>query len=240
LWENCRWALRADALYADLAVSLLEREPFDVTLVYLGGPDVVGHRFWLWREPELYAYRPPDGEVADLGGVIDDYYVYVDGLLGRLVSAAPPRTRVLVLADHGMHPVNRETRFDPRAPTGDVNSGHHLDAPPGMLVASGAGFRPRTAKLDLADLSREDLPVLANVLDIAPTLLALLGIPIGQDMPGAPAAGLLDEATRARAVRISTHDTAEWRAEHARLHGNDPGEGARLEQLRDLGYVGDR
>ena len=36
-----------------------------------------------------------------------------------------------MLADHGMHPVNQDRIFDADAPTGDVNSGHHLDAPPG-------------------------------------------------------------------------------------------------------------
>lgn len=243
LWENCRWAFRADAVYADLTVELLaERAGRDLTLVYFGGPDVVGHRFWRWREPALFRDRPPDGEVADLGRVIDDYYVYVDLVLGRLLAAAEPQTRVLVVADHGMHAVNQEREFDDAAPTGDVNSGHHLDAPPGIVVVAGAGLRRQGGTLDLATLRRADLPRLAHVLDLAPTVLTLLDLPAGADMPGVAAPGLLDEAELARAARltrVATHDTPEWIAAHAALQVVDPGEAQRLEQLRRLGYVGE-
>lgn len=242
LWENCRWAFRADAVYADLTESLLrEGAGGDLTLVYLGGPDVVGHRFWRWRDPELFRDRPPPGEVADLGDVIDDYYVYVDGVLGRLLAAAAPDTRVMVLADHGMHAVNLEREFDDDAPTGDVNSGHHLDAPPGIVVTAGAGLR-RGPPPDFATLRREDLPALAHILDVAPTVLALLGLPGGADMPGVAAPGLLDDAALGRAAaraRVPTHDTPQWRAAHSALKAVDPGEAARVEQLRRLGYVGD-
>lgn len=243
LWENCRWAFRADAVYADLTAELLaERAGRDLTLVYLGGPDVVGHRFWRWREPQRYLDPPPAGEVADLGDVIDDYYVYVDLVLGRLLAAAAPDTRVLVVADHGMHAVNLEREFDDDAPAGDVNSGHHMDAPPGIVVVAGPGLRRSAAPLDLSTLRRADLPTLAHVLDVAPTVLALLGIAAGADMPGVAAPGLLDEAEIARAAartRVATHDTPQWKAEHAALRAEDPGEAERLEQLRRLGYVGE-
>jgi len=243
LWENCSWAFRADAVYADLTADLLaERAGRDLTLVYLGGPDVVGHRFWRWREPERFADRPPAGEVADLGHVIDDYYAYVDGVLGRLLAAAAPDTRVLVVADHGMHAVNLEREFDDDAPTGDVNSGHHLDAPPGIVVVAGPGLRRADAAPDLATLTQADLPRLAHILDVAPTLLALLGLPVGDDMPGLPAPALLDDPTLAAAnarTRVPTHDTPEWIAAHAALQAVDPGAAERLQQLQRLGYVGE-
>lgn len=243
LWENCSWAFRADAVYADLTAGFLgESVGRDLTLVYLGGPDVVGHRFWRWREPSRFADRPPEGEVADLGDVIDDYYVYVDAVLGRLLAAAAPDTRVLVIADHGMHAVNLERQFDDDAPTGDVNSGHHLDAPPGIVVAAGPGLRSADSALDLATLRKQDLPRLAHILDVAPTLLALLDLQPGQDMPGEPAPALLDDArlsaARARG-RVATHDTPQWTAQHAALEVVDPGEAERLLQLQRLGYVGE-
>jgi hypothetical protein len=147
----------------------------------------------------------------------------------------------LVVADHGMHAVNQERDFDEDAPSGDVNSGHHMDAPPGIVVAAGAGLRRQGSPGDLAALRREHLPRLAHIHDVAPTVLALLGLPAGADMPGVAAPGLLDEAELARAAaraRVATHDTPQWIAAHAALEAVDPGEAERLEQLRRLGYVG--
>ena len=241
LWENCRWAFRADAVYAEVAEQLLaEDSGWDLFAVYLGGPDVVGHRFWRWRDPELYADPPPAGEVADLGATIDEYYVYVDGVLGRLVAAAPAGARVLVVADHGMRPVNTGRRFDAGSPTGGVNSAHHLDAPPGIVVAAGPGIARRSGGPGPRDLERADLPVLAGVLDLAPSVLALLDLPAGADMPGLVAPGLVDAAWLAEHPprRVRSHDTAAWRRAHAALRAEDPGEAERIRQLRNLGYVG--
>jgi hypothetical protein len=88
---------------------------------------------------------------------------------------------------------------------------------------------------DFAALRREDLPTLAHILDVAPSVLALLGLPAGADMPGVAAPGLLEQAELSR---VTTHDTPQWRAAHAALRGVDPGEAARVEQLKRLGYVG--
>jgi hypothetical protein len=246
LWENCLWAFRADATYARIAIGLAHERPgFDVLLIYLGGPDVVGHRFWRYMRPELYRHPPAPEEAASLGGVVEDYYVYVDGILGELVAAAGPAATILVVSDHGMRPVNREARFDPDAPPADINSGHHLDAPPGVFVAAGPLIRlPAAAsawgRSDLPPhLERDALSRVGSVLDITPTVLAMLGIPVGEDMDGVVLRGLLaDELRVEQPVPVATHDTPEFLAARAaaQLH-RDPGERERIEQLRGLGYL---
>ncbi len=67
LWADCQWSFRADATYLSIARRLLESEkPFDLTMVYFGGPDVVGHRFWRYMQPERYQCCP--GKVAPSDG----------------------------------------------------------------------------------------------------------------------------------------------------------------------------
>lgn len=242
LWSNCLWAFRADATYARIALGLAREEPpFDVLLVYLGGPDVVGHRFWRYMRPDLYRHPPAAEEVASLGGVIEDYYAYVDEILGELVAAAGPGATIMVVSDHGMTPVNREARFDPDAPPADINSGHHLDAPPGVFVAAGPLIRvPSSGPGDLGPpADRDGLPRIGSVLDLTPTILTMLGIPVGLDMDGVVLWDLLGEGSRAaQPPAVATHDTTEFLA--ARAHGSaprDPGERERIEQLRSLGYL---
>jgi predicted AlkP superfamily pyrophosphatase or phosphodiesterase len=240
LWDNCQWAFRADATYARIAARLLrEQPPYDVLLVYLGGPDVVGHRFWRYMQPDLYQHRPTPEEIASFGGVIEDYYVYVDGIIGELALAAGPEASVVVVSDHGMQPMNRDAPFDPDDPLADVNSASHLRGEPGVFVAAGPLIAPRPIPAE-APLARADLPRIGSVLDITPTLLTLLGIPVGRDMDGIALRELFAEPLRSAAPpeAIATHDSPEFLAARGQAAPvEDPAERERIEQLRELGYL---
>ena len=239
LWSNCQWSFRADETYLRIALDLLALERFDLFLLYLGGPDVVGHRFWRYRDPALYRYPPEPGEVADFHNVIDDYYLWIDRAVGQLVAAAGPRARVVIVSDHGMRPVNLDKRFDPDDPPVDVTSAHHLDGPPGVIIAAGTDIRHEPLPRTIRDLQRADLRTRASVLDVAPTLLELLDVPVGADFAGHVAESLIEPAfLAAHPVRtVPTHDTPEWLEQHRRLAGADPGDEERIRQLRALGYV---
>ena len=157
LWSNCQWAFRADATYLVVALKLANEEAADLTLLYLGGPDVVGHRFWRYMRPEQFVDRPGDEQLANLGGVIADYYAYVDRALGELLTGHGSNTNVLIVSDHGMHAVNLEALFDPDEPPSNINSGEHQDAPSGILIAAGPAFRRDDTLKAPEDLERSDL-----------------------------------------------------------------------------------
>ncbi len=242
LWENCLWAFRADATYLDISLHLAKEDQPDLTMLYFGGPDVVGHRFWRYMEPELYLDEPSPEQVANFGDVISDYYAYADRALGELLEAYGPDTNVIIVSDHGMHAVNMQRRFDPDNPPPDINSGNHQDAPMGVFIAAGPDIKkdaslPAPAAVKLSDLSR-----VGGVADITPTILAMFEIPIGKDMDGSPIASCIaqpDSGTKEFAS-IPTHDTKEFFEERlAREQAVDPGEAERIKQLRDLGYIGD-
>lgn len=245
LWQNTLWSLRADAIYLRWTRALLERgEPFDVLLVYFGLPDVVGHRFYRYWQPELYAHPPPPEAIANFGDAIPAAYRWADHAVGRLLEAAPENTTVLLVSDHGMVPGNRDQPFPADAPPSSVNSGLHLEAPPGVLLAAG----PRVARGPLADrdpaaLRYEDLPQLGSLADVAPTVLALRGHPVGRDMAGRALDALFTEGFRARHPTrfVETHDRPGWRAAlreavATRAHAPEV-EAERIEQLRELGYL---
>ncbi len=240
LWRNCQWAFRADATYLRIALRLARVRPAaDVTLLYLGGPDVVGHRFWRYMDPAPYRHPPASAEIANFGTVIPDYYAYVDEALGALVDAHGSATTIFVISDHGMHPVNRAGRFDPDDPPADVNSAHHHDAPPGVFVAAGPPIRRSGTDTTAEALTRADLRRIGSVLDITPTVLALMRLPVGLDMDGTALDALLTDAFRSggQPAPIATHDDARFLAGRRHDTAPPPGEDERLEQLRSLGYV---
>ena len=75
--------------------------PFDLMMVYFGGPDVVGHRFWRYAHPDLYEDRPTPVEVENFRSIIDDYYSHVDAQIGRLLAAYDQDVIVMIVSDHG-------------------------------------------------------------------------------------------------------------------------------------------
>jgi hypothetical protein len=240
LWNNTSWAFRADTIYMRVARALLESDgPPDLLMVYFGGPDVAGHRFWRYAYPASFDDPPTDEEREAYAGIIRDYYRYVDEGIGAVLEDAPPDATVLVLSDHGMHAVNLDQTFDPDLPPANVNSGDHQDAPDGMFVAAGSGIR-RDGGLEKALAGGpSDLPSVGNVLDIAPTVLALKGVPVGSDMEGIILQNVLDRdfLKRHPPRYVPTHDSAEWLASRPDQIYSPAVERERIDQLKALGYL---
>ena len=236
LWENTQWAFRADATYIQIAERLAE-EDFDLVAFYLGGTDVVGHRFWRHMDPDEYSEKPSPEEIEDFGNVLPDYYKFADAAIGRVLENMPSDTRVFVVSDHGMYGINRKKNFDPDNIPKDVNSGHHRRAPEGVFIAAGPGLGRGERPASLEDLTREDLPTIGHLKDITPTLLALLDIPTGADMEGHVLTGLVERDPESL-EQVPSHDDDAWKARRAEL---DPAafesNPERMEQLRALGYI---
>ncbi|HEX5009821.1 MAG TPA: alkaline phosphatase family protein [Planctomycetota bacterium] len=200
--QQTLWSLLSDETYFEIACKYIKEHPADLNLVYFGGTDVVGHRYWREFRPKGYAYH--DGEVLDeeLAEVIPNYYDWMDEMLGALVAAAGPDTTVLVVSDHGMHAIAQE-----KEDTQFGMTGHHLDAPPGVIVAAGPGILKQGGVK--AFLENGALPTHGSVVDVTPTLLALLGIPVGKDMRGRAVLTLLEPGPardNAKLPPVPSHD----------------------------------
>jgi arylsulfatase A-like enzyme len=120
---------------------------------------------------------------------------------------------VLVLSDHGHH----------AAKPGGVFSGEHNDAPPGVLIAAGPGIPAGTTVKS------------ATLLDIAPTILTLLGLPAAADMPGRVLRDLIPGHREPE--RVPTY--ADVPREGPALPAAGELDPSVHERLRSLGYLGE-
>jgi len=237
--QACVWSVLADESTLRIASRLIDEKPAtDLVAVYFGTPDVVSHRFWRFAQPASFEHPPTASSIRQFGRVVDDAYVYFDTALGALLEQMPPQATLLLMSDHGMHAVNTELDFDRL--TGDKlerESGGHPDGPPGVLVA--VGPRIATDPTTPAPRAIDDLPLLGHVIDVAPTMLALMGLPAGDDMPGEALIGLIDAdwLDKTAKPRIPTHDNAEWLAGRGGPAAEFPGSEERLRQLESLGYI---
>lgn len=241
LWKHTLWAFRADTIYARVGEEILARdEPFDLMLIYFGGTDVVGHRFWRYMHPEEFRHKPSPEEIEDFGQIIRNYYTYADAAVGRLLAALPKEASIIIVSDHGMHAVNCHQRFNPDLPPKNLISGGHEDAPPGIIIAAGNHLRPCSlASRSFGDIAIEDLPVVGAVADLTPTILALKGLAIGQDMDGVILEDLFEDGLLERVfpIYVDSHDTNQWLADRPRQLLSPDTQQQRLQQLRDLGYL---
>lgn len=213
--ESARLArhYRGDAAVTRIALDVERELHPDLMMVFLPGIDRVSHFAWAAVEPES-AYAEPlpmtPAERRALRQALERYYEYGDALIGLLSAGYGSGDLVLVVSDHG---------FEAGRTIGALTGTHETArAQNGVVYAAGRDVgAPRQAR-----------PMSVN--DVTPTILAWLGLPVGEDMDGQVASFLHVE----HVTTIASHDTAPIE----RLAGGASGaEPEILEQLHALGYL---
>lgn len=197
---------------------LMENEPWDFLAVYHGAIDLAGHYFMRYRPPRLETVSAQD--FTYYKDVIDGVYCFHDLMLGRIVELAGTDATILIVSDHGFE----SGRFRPATEFGkqddDPLSWHRSH---GILCMAGPGVRA------------DELVHGAGLLDIAPTVLSLFGLPRGADMPGRVLAEAFRDPLSQRQIATWEHDTPNRTDEANREDAW--ASAAVIEQLAELGYI---
>jgi predicted AlkP superfamily phosphohydrolase/phosphomutase len=196
---------------------LMARGDWDLSMVLFWGIDPMSHLFWNCMEPETWRGEPvPAAVLAANADRIPSYYRKIDGYLGRLVEQAGEDTVVLIVSDHGFGPGTARL-VGPGTPL----SGDHRKE--GILVAAGGPIR-RGVRLDGA-----------RIVDVTPTLLYLLGLPVGDDMEGRVIEGLFQTPLPRPIESIPSWERGASPASPTPI--TSPVDEDIREQLRALGYI---
>ncbi|MCA9305954.1 MAG: alkaline phosphatase family protein [Phycisphaerales bacterium] len=203
--------------------ALRASESWDCAMVFYDTIDVAGHHFMQHHPPRMKHVSQRDFEA--LSAVMNGVYKLHDRMLGELLEAAGDDTTVIILSDHGFFSdhLRPTSRTDPLDEHAAMDATWHR--PFGMLVMSGPGIRAGAT------------PTSPNLLDIAPTMLALLGLPIGSDMDGRPLLEAIEGVNNIE--RIESWDAASgdsgMHPAGTQIEPLDARE--TLKQLADLGYI---
>jgi tetratricopeptide (TPR) repeat protein len=157
------------------ATWLIENQPWDFFAVYFDAIDHFCHGFMKYHPPRQSWISERDFELY--GNVVNQAYLLHDQMLGTLLDKAGPDATVILMSDHGFHPDHLRPWAIPEIPAGPAIE--HSDF--GIFIVSGPG------------IVKDELLYGANVLDVAPTLLALYGLPVGEDMDGKVLSGAFQE-----------------------------------------------
>jgi predicted AlkP superfamily phosphohydrolase/phosphomutase len=174
-------ALGPDLSYQRAASVLLEAYRPVMFVVDFHGYDVVGHGFYRDAHPEAFGDVKPE-DARRYGRVLERYGSLLGRFVGELEKRMEPGDVLLVVSSHGLEPTPLWRRLIGVLTGTEVAAASHSDAPPGLILAYGDAIRPGT------------LLTGASVLDVAPTLLYLFGLPVARDMEGRVLTEMLEPA----------------------------------------------
>jgi predicted AlkP superfamily phosphohydrolase/phosphomutase len=162
---------RIDRLVDQIVETLESTRPTQVAAVRYQSLDPIGHYYLRYATPSAFGDVSED-ERRNLGPVLEAHYALIDAAIGRAMATLGPEDLLLVVSGYGMEPLGLGKRLLERLLGDPELSGTHENGPDGFLIAYGASVA-----------RNRNLPR-GSVVDLVPTMLYFMGLPIGRDMDG--------------------------------------------------------
>jgi predicted AlkP superfamily phosphohydrolase/phosphomutase/Tfp pilus assembly protein PilF len=176
-----------------VAVDLYETEHPTLVMMQYEGTDAVNHLFAPFHPPQREGVSSED--YRRYWGGVSNYYSEIDRLIGEWMRALPQDTTVILMSAYGM----RWGKDRPKtAPRGVAALSDHRS--PGIFIAYGNHIVPSKVRRTM------------SVYDVAPTLLALLGLPAAEEMPGKFQAWMFKDVQPVQGMRVVSY--AEFVGDH--------------------------
>lgn len=164
----------------------LENRPWDFAAVYYHAIGYFSDAFMPYHPPRIPGIG--EAEYDTFRDVVNGIYRFHDLMLARLMELAGGDAAIVLVSGNGYQSGVRRPR---REETG-FKSPEAWFTPQGMICMGGGGIR------------KDELIRGASILDIAPTVLTLLGLPVGDDMDGSVLLDAFDQIPAS--ARIPTWD----------------------------------
>ncbi len=201
------------------ATWILENQEWDFLAVFYNAIDHFCHRFMAYYPPAMEGISEKDAEIFK--DVVPSAYRFQDILLRRMLDLAGPDTSVIILSDHGFHSDDLRPKLTPNEPAGPTIWHRPIE----MISMMGPGIR------------QDERIYGANLLDITPTILTLLGLPVGQDMDGRVITQAFAESPAIETIPSWEDEPGECGMHSADLRMDAAAAKAVIEQFVALGYL---
>ncbi len=204
--------------YHNTAIALLKKDEVEFMTIYYHFLDWICHDFMALAPPQ----RPEVSErdYALYSEVVSRAYELQDLLLRDLLQHAGKDVNCLVISDHGFLSGNERPLQTPKVDAG-IAAWHRIE---GMIVGAGPLFNSGVNDIK------------ATHFDIVPTLLHMLELPVGADMPGQVLSSMLKSNNYLE--KIDSWEKRGNSLENETSESVDPDvTKALLKQFEELGYV---
>jgi hypothetical protein len=166
-----RSALARDRGYSRAMQALRAVEDPRFVAIRYEGIDTAAHYSLRYARPSRAFRAETDADRRRFGQGLDRAYAFVDAEIGAALDTLAPGDLLVVVSGFGMQQMNPLKEVIGRLMGDPDYSGTHERAPDGFLLVYGSA----------AEAGRRQR---GSIVDVAPTILYFLGLPIGRDMDG--------------------------------------------------------
>lgn len=202
--ENPIFQTAKEAIFTDVdnedAVTLArsEKQP-QILYFHLNGLNIVEAYFYKYNFPEHFGIIDQE-EISKFGSVIERYYQFYDQIISKYLASMKMGEEILVVySPHGIEPLPLWKRFVEWVLNYPGISAYHEQAPEGVVFFYGREI--------VKGINIEGM----KLVDIAPTLLNYLGLPVGKDMDGIVKSSIFSNEYKNPVLYISSYEAYEIR-----------------------------
>jgi len=164
-------ALCSDIMLESAVAEAREQAQPQLLSFLLPGLNRAKSYFYKYNFPELFGEIDQE-ELTRYSTVIARYYQYYDEIIGKYLASRKDNELLVVYSPHGVDVLPVWKRISEWI-FGDVDvSGYHENAPDGVIFFLGRDIAPDRNITEM------------HLIDVTPTLLHYLGLPVGKDMDG--------------------------------------------------------
>jgi predicted AlkP superfamily phosphohydrolase/phosphomutase/Tfp pilus assembly protein PilF len=170
-----------------VGIELYRQQTPTLTMIHYGGTDVVNHLGAPFHPPQRSGITSTD--YRKYWPLVANYYSEIDRLIGEWIGVLSEDTTVIVMSAHGFQWGSNRPRALPQS--GAALADHRGS---GVFIAYGNHVVPsRTGRA-------------VSVYDIAPSVLAILGLPPSMEMPGKLPDGVFTGIQPVEAVKVGSYN----------------------------------
>lgn len=200
---------------------LMENTEWDFMAVYFDAIDHFCHSFMKMHPPQI---KGVDDEIFNIyKNVVSGGYIFQDMMLERMIDLAGEDTTIIIVSDHGFHSDHLRPLKLPK-----FHAAPALEhSPYGMICMAGP------------NIIKDERIYGATLLDIAPTILNMMGMPLGKDMDGKVLSSAFEKIEMPEYIDSWDDIDGDFGTHPEHMHEDTYEAAEALQQLVDLGYIED-
>ncbi len=174
--SSLRVALSSFETYKNVMDYLYPKYRPDLFAIYFSFTDDTGHLFMRYMDPPMEGVTP--AEAKRYGNAIYETYREADHLIGKILNMIGDDGVLMIISDHGFKSGKIRPLSDSRIGFGQAPDWHRIN---GTIALYGSIIKHGVKLVD------------ASVIDVAPTIMYLLGLPIDKKMMGRVLVDAIDD-----------------------------------------------